>query len=40
MSTGGADALKGNGWDTNNNATNFVVRPTREPQSTSSAPEP
>jgi hypothetical protein len=39
MSTG-ADALKGNGLDTNDNATDFVVRPTRQPQSTNSPAEP
>ncbi len=41
MSTGGPDAAKGNGQDTDNNALDFVARPTREPQSLASgATEP
>jgi hypothetical protein len=37
---GGADALSGNGQDTDDNAADFVERPVREPQSSQSTPEP
>jgi hypothetical protein len=40
MGPGGADALAGNGADTNVNAGDFVTRAAREPQNTSSSPEP
>lgn len=33
MAAGGADAVKGNGYDTNNNSTDFVYRVTANPQS-------
>lgn len=38
--TTGADTLLGNGEDTDNNATDFIVRTTPEPQNSSSAFEP
>ncbi len=41
MAPGGADAAKGNGTDTDNNAADFVLRDVREPQSLASgATEP
>jgi hypothetical protein len=40
MSAGGADELAGNAYDTNNNANDFVLRPTRNPQSMLSPREP
>lgn len=40
MSSGGADVLAGNRQDTGNNAMDFVLRTTRDPQSTASAAEP
>ena len=40
MATGGADATAGNNFDSNDNANDFVVRPTRQPQNLASAPEP
>ena len=39
LMTSGADVSKGNGYDTNNNSTDFIQRPTSEPQNTSSTPE-
>ena len=36
----GAEAGAGNGYDTNANSNDWVTRATREPQNTSSAPEP
>jgi hypothetical protein len=36
----GADAALGNNYDSNNNANDFVLRPVRQPQNKSSAPEP
>ena len=39
MASGGADELKGNGHDSNNNAADFVLRATRDPQNASSATE-
>ncbi|HZI02403.1 MAG TPA: lamin tail domain-containing protein, partial [Archangium sp.] len=39
MAAGGAHATRGNGTDSNNNANDFVVRPTRQPQNSSSAVE-
>ena len=36
----GADALAGNRYDTNDNGSDFVIRPLREAQSTMSSPEP
>ncbi|MBX7115588.1 MAG: thrombospondin type 3 repeat-containing protein [Myxococcaceae bacterium] len=38
--TNGADQLLGNGFDSQNNSADFVVRPLRQPQSTQSTPEP
>ncbi|NVI98919.1 lamin tail domain-containing protein [Myxococcus sp. AM009] len=38
--TTGADALLGNGHDSDDNAADFIIRPTRQPQNTSSAAEP
>lgn len=41
MSIGGSDELKGNGYDTNNNSTDFILRSLSQPQnSTSSAETP
>ncbi|MFO0680793.1 MAG: lamin tail domain-containing protein [Sandaracinus sp.] len=40
MAAGGRDELAGNGYDTDDNGADFVVRATRDPQSTASAPEP
>jgi signal peptidase I len=37
--TSGADALKGNGYDSNNNASDFILRSVSQPQNSSSAPE-
>ena len=37
--TTGADALHGNGSDTNDNGVDFIVRPTRDPQHLASTPE-
>jgi hypothetical protein len=39
MSTGGADELKGNGQDSDNNAADFVARAKRDPQNASSPTE-
>ncbi|EPX58830.1 hypothetical protein D187_003545 [Cystobacter fuscus DSM 2262] len=39
MKPGGGDALRGNGYDSDNNGSDFVVRATRDPQNSSSAPE-
>ncbi|MFY0529201.1 lamin tail domain-containing protein [Archangium gephyra] len=39
MAVGGADANRGNGYDSDNNANDFVVRTTRQPQNSSSAVE-
>ena len=39
MATGGADALRGNGYDTDDNSTNFVTRAVRDPQNASSPTE-
>ncbi|WNG20155.1 lamin tail domain-containing protein [Cystobacter fuscus] len=39
MKPGGGDALRGNGYDTNNNGNDFVLRATRDPQNSSSAAE-
>jgi hypothetical protein len=36
----GSDSLLGNGYDSNNNATDFVLRSTRQPQNRSSPLEP
>ncbi|WP_199242967.1 DUF4215 domain-containing protein [Vitiosangium sp. GDMCC 1.1324] len=36
MSTGGADATKGNGYDSDDNSADFVTRTTRDPQNASS----
>jgi hypothetical protein len=36
MSAGGADAAKGNSFDSGNSKTDFIVRPTRNPQNTAS----
>ncbi|MGE5185392.1 MAG: thrombospondin type 3 repeat-containing protein [Acidobacteriota bacterium] len=40
MAMGGADFLSGNGWDTDNNAADFVTVPARDPHDTMSTPEP
>ncbi len=40
MAPGGVDASSGNGEDTNDNGADFVVRAQRDPQGTSSTPEP
>lgn len=40
MASGGADATSGNGYDSGANASDFVVRTSRQPQSRSSAAEP
>jgi hypothetical protein len=37
---GGADALAGNGHDSDDNASDFVERAVRQPQSSVSAAEP
>jgi len=39
MVIGGVDEFKGNGYDTNNNASDFVLRTTSQPQNTSSTTE-
>ncbi len=40
MGTGGADALEGNGYDSDNNAGDFVQRATPQPQSSADPSEP
>jgi len=40
MGIGGADELEGNGFDSDNNATDFVQRTTPQPQNSSSPAEP
>lgn len=37
--TTGADALNGNGFDSNDNASDFIIRPTSQPQNSSSSIE-
>ncbi|AKQ66041.1 Cytochrome oxidase biogenesis protein Surf1, facilitates heme A insertion [Myxococcus hansupus] len=39
MTAGGADELRGNGYDSDDNAADFIVRPTRQPQNTASPAE-
>ncbi len=39
MASGGADALKGNGYDSDNNSTDFIVRTVQDPQNSASAIE-
>ncbi len=39
MAVGGADALAGNGWDTDNNGADFVTRAVRQPQNSQSPTE-
>ncbi|MDP3987988.1 MAG: signal peptidase I [Candidatus Levybacteria bacterium] len=39
MAIGGADEFKGNGYDTNNNATNFVLRSLSQPQNSANTAE-
>ncbi|WPB75217.1 lamin tail domain-containing protein [Archangium violaceum] len=39
MAVGGSDANRGNGYDSGNNANDFVLRTTRQPQNTASATE-
>lgn len=39
MAAGGADEFKGNGYDTDNNSTDFVLRSTSQPQNTTSSTE-
>jgi hypothetical protein len=36
---GGADEFNGNGYDTDNNANDFILRDTPQPQNSSSIPE-
>ena len=40
MASGGADELAGNGYDTNNNAADFVTRSSPQPQNSASPVEP
>ncbi len=40
MGTGGADELEGNGYDSNDNANDFIVRSDPQPQNSSSPAEP
>jgi hypothetical protein len=40
MASGGADATAGNGYDTDDNASDFVIREMRDPQSSASPHEP
>jgi hypothetical protein len=40
MAVGGSDEAKGNGEDSNNNSTDFVIRAVPQPQNSSSTPEP
>jgi len=40
MASGGADEFAGNGYDTDNNFNDFVLRTTVDPQNLASAPEP
>ena len=40
MQSGGADEFAGNGYDSDNNANDFIVRSSRQPQNSSSPPEP
>jgi hypothetical protein len=40
MAAGGADVAAGNGYDTDDNVTNFVTQAVRDPQNTASTPEP
>lgn len=40
MGPGGSDEFAGNGYDSNNNSTDFVLRTVSQPQNTSSPPEP
>ena len=40
MATGGVDASAGNGYDSDNNAADFVLRTARDPQSSKSTVEP
>jgi len=42
LQPGGAEALEGNGWDANDNASDFVIQPAgmSGPQNSSAAPEP
>jgi hypothetical protein len=40
MGTGGVDEFEGNGEDTGNNASDFILRATPQPQNSSSTPEP
>ena len=39
MAVGGSDATRGNGYDSDNNANDFVLRATRQPQNSASATE-
>ncbi|WP_053066238.1 amidohydrolase family protein [Archangium gephyra] len=39
MAAGGADAAKGNGYDSNDNSVDFVLRATRDPQNSASPTE-
>jgi hypothetical protein len=39
MAVGGSDANRGNGYDSDNNSTDFVTRATRQPQNSASATE-
>jgi hypothetical protein len=40
LAAGGAEVMAGNGYDTDDNAANFVMQAARAPQNKSSAPEP
>jgi hypothetical protein len=39
MAVGGTDANRGNGYDSDNNSTDFVTRAARQPQNSSSPTE-
>lgn len=39
MTGAGSDIVKGNGYDTNNNSSDFILRPTSQPQNSSSPVE-
>ncbi len=39
MASGGSDSLQGNGWDSQDNAADILVRPFPDPQNSSSSPE-
>lgn len=39
MQTGGADELRGNGWDSNDNSADYIIRTSQNPQNTAAATE-